>query len=323
VRFGRRVKVAFVATGGAARGIAHLGVLYACEALGIRPEIFVGTSAGAIVAATYGQNMPLDLLLDGYRLPWRHRLKGPHFGPLAYFGLPSMEELRQPRYLASGLLSMRRFEAQLRRYLPVNDFRDLPYTVLVSAVDIDRAQRIVFGTGYLDTVPISAAVAASCSVPGLFRPYRIGDAYFLDGEVVRTLSADLALRAGADVVIISSIYPPVVRKPSERSFGRQSALKVLSQSLNIVLTEKEHTGVALHEKDYPYARFVDLTPDIGSFGYLDGYAAGRPLIMRAYRTAMRKLAAAQATGAFGEVAPPSVVGYRLRRNVARTDPTAI
>ena len=45
------VKIAFVASGGAARGLAHLGVLKACEELGLVPELFVGTSAGALVGA--------------------------------------------------------------------------------------------------------------------------------------------------------------------------------------------------------------------------------------------------------------------------------
>ena len=66
-----RVKLAFVASGGAARGLAHLGVLRACEEMGLLPEIFVGTSVGAIVGATYGQNIPLDVLLDA--ITWWHR----------------------------------------------------------------------------------------------------------------------------------------------------------------------------------------------------------------------------------------------------------
>jgi len=71
------LKVAFAGSGGAARGLAHLGVLKACEEVGIVPTIFVGQSAGALVAATYGQDIPLDVLLDAYRLPWRRRHRGP------------------------------------------------------------------------------------------------------------------------------------------------------------------------------------------------------------------------------------------------------
>ncbi|MCU0691580.1 MAG: patatin-like phospholipase family protein, partial [Polyangiaceae bacterium] len=77
VRMNLVPKIAFVASGGAARGLSHLGVLRACEDLGIYPEVFVGTSAGAIVSALYAQNMSLDRMVDGYRLPWRRRYRGP------------------------------------------------------------------------------------------------------------------------------------------------------------------------------------------------------------------------------------------------------
>jgi len=292
-----RLKIAFVGSGGAARGLAHLGVLKACEELGIHPEIYVGASAGALVAATYGQDMPLDLLLDGYRLPWRRRHSGLRLHVSSFLGLPRMRDFLDPGYLLSGLFSIDRLERNLQRYLPINDFRSLPNQVFVTAVDIDNGQRIVFGPGYDETTPLSKAVAASCCVPTLFRPYRIGDRYHLDGEVVRTLSADLAVSAGADVVIISNIYRPEERVAPARSIARSGAIAVARQSLNIILTEKERRGVELLAKLYPQVTFLDIAPDIGSFGYLNRFAA-RPLVLRGYRTALRALAAAKERGVF-------------------------
>jgi NTE family protein len=294
-----RLKVAFVGSGGAARGLAHLGVLKACEELGIVPDIFVGASAGALVAATYGQDMPLDVLLDGYRLPWRRRHAGPRLHVSTFLGAPRLRELFDPGYLFSGAFSIDKLEAYLRRVLPINDFRKLPNTVFVAATDVDSGQRVVFGPGYTDSVPVSQAVAASCCVPGLFRPYRIGDRYFLDGEVVRTLSADLAVQAGADVVIVSNIYRPENATRDRRSIARRGAPRVLRQSLSILLTQKEHRGVELLSKTYPSVAFLDVAPDIGAFGYLNRFAA-RPLVLRGYRTALRVLAEAKERGVFDE-----------------------
>ena len=295
-------KVAFVASGGAARGLAHLGVLRACEDLGIHPEIFVGASAGAIISAFYAQNTPLDVLVDGYRPPWRRRHPGrPHLGMSTFFGLPGLSEVLDPGHLTSGLFSIDKLERYLARQLPINDFRKLPYSVMVTAVDVDRAQRVVFGHGHDDAVPISQAVAASCCVPGLFRPYRIGQAYHLDGEVVRTLSADLAVQAGADVVIASNIYRPSDPEAThQRSIARQGVVRVLRQTINIVLTQKEQMGMELHARKHPNVAFIDVAPNIGMIGYLNRFAA-RSLILRGYRTALRKLAAAKARGVFGEV----------------------
>jgi NTE family protein len=294
-----RLKIAFVGSGGAARGLAHLGVLKACEELGIHPEIYVGASAGALVAATYGQDVPLDVLLDGYRLPWRRRHDGLRLHESTFLGLPRLRDFLDPGYLVSGLFSIDRLERYLARALPINDFRQLPHQVFVTAVDIDDGKRVVFGPGYEESTPVSKAVAASCCVPGLFRPYRIGGRYYLDGEVVRTLSADLAVSAGADVVIISNIYRPEEPDPRRRSIARRGALAVARQSLNIVLTEKERRGVELLSKLYPHVTFLDVAPDIGSYGYLNRFAA-RPLVLRGYRTALRVIASAKERGVFDQ-----------------------
>lgn len=294
-----RRKIAFVGSGGAARGLAHLGVLKACEELGIHPEIYVGASAGALVGATYGQDIPLDVLLDAYRLPWRRRHAGPRLHVTTFLGAPTLAQVFDPGYLLSGLFSIDRLERYLQRTLPQNDFRKLPNQVFVTAVDVDSAERVVFGPGYEETTPVSQAVAASCCVPGLFRPYRIGERYFLDGEVVRTLSADVAVAAGADVIIISNIYRPESRRPRKRPIARRGPAGVVRQALNILLTEKERRGVELLTKLYPKVTFIDVAPDIGSYGYLNRFAA-RPLILRGYRTALRALAEAKERGVFGE-----------------------
>ncbi len=304
----RKPKVAFVGTGGAARGIAHLGVLKACEELGIYPEIFVGASAGAIVGATYGQGIGLDVLLDGYRLPWKRRHSGPRFHMHTFFGAPRMADLFDPGYLSSGLFSADKLERYLAKILPVNDFRKVESRILVTAVDIDRSERVLFGKGFDAETPISRAVAASCCVPGLFRPYEIGGRYHLDGEVARTLSADVAVEAGADVVIISNIYRPAA-PGGRRSVARRGPLAVINQSLNILLTEKERRGLDLYSHTHPRCHFIDIAPDIGRFGYLNRFAA-RSLVMRGYRAALQALVVAKEQGAFdvlgqAQVGPPN------------------
>ncbi len=292
-----RVKIAFVASGGAARGLAHLGVLRACEELGLLPEIFVGTSAGAVVGAMYGQDMPLDVLLDGYRLPWRRRHQGPRLHLSTFMGAPSRRELFDIGHLASGVFSLRKLERYLRDHLPINSFRRLAKPVFVTAVNIDTAEREVFGPGYNDDVPISEAVAASCCVPGLFRPMRIGGKYYVDGEVARTLSADIAVEAGANVVIISNIYRPHKEIEPKRSVARRGIHSVLRQSLSTLLTEKERRGVELLSERHPNVTFIDIAPDLGKYGYLNRFSA-RPLILRGYGTALRALAEAKENRVF-------------------------
>jgi len=298
-----RSKIAFVASGGAARGLAHLGVLKACQELGLLPEIFVGTSAGAIVGAMYAQDIPLDVMLDGFRLPWRRRHQGPRLHLSTFLGAPTRRELLDPGHLFSGLFSIRKFERYLRTHLPINSYRRLAKPVFTIAVDIDSAERVVFGPGYEDNVPISESVAASCCIPGVFRPMRIDGRYYIDGEVARTLSTDIAIEAGADVVIVSNIYRPRVDVDAKRSIGRRGAAGVLRQSLSILLTEKERRGIDLMRRRHPHVSFIDIAPDLGRYSYLNRYAA-RPLVLRGYSTALRALAAAKERQLLADLMPP-------------------
>lgn len=273
-------------------------MLKACEEIGIRFDVFVGASSGAIVGALYGQGVPLDRLLDGYRLPWNRKfgdavkIHASHF-----FGAPKLTDVLDPGYLFSGVFSIDRLEGTMRRYLPQNDFKRAGKTILVTAVDVDGRGRVVFGKGYDEETPISQAVAASCCAPGLCRPYKIGDRYLLDGELVRTLSADLAVECGADVVIVSNVYRQATTKPGERSIARSGPFGVLTQALNIVISEKEQRGLDLYARSYPKVTFVNVSPDIGRFGYFNRFAA-RSLVLRAYREGLRELAAAKDRGVF-------------------------
>ncbi len=297
----RRPRVAFVGSGGATKGIAHLGVLKAMEELGIQPDIYVGASAGAIAGALFSQGFTVDRMLDWFRPTWKRKdpkraMKGRYF-----FGLPNREQLARPGYLLSGLLSIDPFERWLRRNLPCNDFRQLEKVLLVTAADVDGRGRTVFGRGYREDVPISQAVAASSCVPLMFRPYRIGDRYYIDGEVVRTLSIDLAVEAGADVLIVSNVYRPHVTRAHERSLAHRGLAAVGRQTLNIILSEKEKRGIDLVHRLYPHVTILNVSADLGRFSFTSRGEA-RKLLTRGYREALRVLASARQRGVF-EFAP--------------------
>ncbi len=289
-------RIAYIGSGGAAKGIAHLGVMKAMEELGVSADIFVGASSGAIAGAFFAQGVTPDEMVDWFRPFYRRRdpspLAGRHF-----LGLPNGEQWRSLGYLASGVFSIDRFERFLRARLPINDFRKLDRTLLVTACDTDGRGRVIFGKGYEEDVSISQAVAASSCVPVLFRPYRIGDRYYVDGELVRTLSIDLAVEAGADVVVISNVYRPHVTRKGHRSLVHSGGAAVARQSLNIILSEKEKRGIDLIHRLYPHVTVLNVSADLGSIPFTSRWQA-RKLLTRGYREALRVLAAAKQRGVF-------------------------
>lgn len=295
--YSARPRVAFVGSGGATKGIAHLGVLKAVEELSVQPDIFVGASAGAIVAAFAAQGYSAERMVDWFRPTWRRRAPDEALKARLFLGAPTAEQWKSPGYLTSGLLSIDRFERFLAEQLPHNDFRKIDRTLLVTAADVDGRGRVVFGKGHEERVAISQAVAASSCVPLLYRPYRIGDRYFIDGEVVRTLSVDLAIEAGAEVVIISNVYRPHVTKTKTRSLAHRGAAAVGRQALNIVLSEKEKRGIDLIHRLYPHVTVLNVSPDLGRFPFTARTPARR-LLQSGYREGLRVLAGAKERGVF-------------------------
>ncbi|MEM6956765.1 MAG: patatin-like phospholipase family protein, partial [Myxococcota bacterium] len=264
---------------------------------------FVGASSGALAAAFAAQGVRSAIMMDWLRPRWR-RLTDRGIQGRAFFGLPSGEEWAHPGRLMSGLLSIDRFERHLESELPMNDFRQLNAQLLITATDIDAGARAVFGRGHREDVSISEAVAASCCVPGLYRPYRIGDRYYLDGELVRTLSLDLAVNAGADIVVISNVYRPHV-DPEDVSVAEQGALAVTRQALNIVLSEKEQRGIELLAERYPHVTVLNVSPNLGAFSFTSRRTARR-ILLRGYREGLRVLVGAKRDGVFDDASGVSI-----------------
>ena len=290
-------RVAFVGSGGAVKGVAHLGVLRALEELDVGVDIFVGTSTGALIGAFYTQGYSAEDIVDWFRPAYLRTGRKPRLPLRSMFGLPNLEQLRHPGYLTSGLLSIDRLERKLQEILPNDDFRALSRTLLVSAADIDGRGRTVFGKAHREDIPISKAVAASCAMPGIYRPHRVGSRYLVDGEVVRTLSIDLAVEAGADVIVVSNVYRPEMLRPGGRSIAHRGIVNVGRQTLNLVLSEKEKRGIDLIHRLYPHVQVLNVSADLVGYSFTSPLSV-RPVLTRSYRDALRILAAAKRRGVF-------------------------
>ena len=184
---GRRI--ALVLGGGGLKGFAHIGVLRALEERGIVPDVYAGTSIGALIAAAYlSGGVVDDLQARAEALRKRDLFRINHLGML-------LERMRSPSiYLEEPLRTL------CAAAIPDVTFAELPKRLLVNTVDLDRGARVVWGLPGLEEFSVRDAVYASCALPGFFPPGRIGDRTCIDGGVVDNLPVSIASQY-ADLVI--------------------------------------------------------------------------------------------------------------------------
>jgi NTE family protein len=181
-------RIALVLGGGGLKGFAHIGVLRALEERNIVPDVYAGTSIGALIAAAYMCGTKVDTLQSRAEALRRKDLfRINHFGML-------LDRMRSTSiYLEEPL-------RDLVTAIPDVTFAELPHRLLVNTVDLDAGSRVVWGLPGLETVKVRDAVYASCALPGFFPPGRVGDRTCIDGGVVDNLPVSVAAQ-WADIII--------------------------------------------------------------------------------------------------------------------------
>jgi NTE family protein len=175
----KRPSIGLALSGGAARGLAHVGVLKALSEHDIPVDFIAGTSAGALVAGTYASGMSITEIESVARsLRWRD------------VGRMTMSRM--------GVQSNERLEQYLRSRLPVTRFEEFPIPFAAVATDLKSGRGVILqGEG---DVPF--AIRASCAIPGWYVP--VTDKHgrqLVDGGLVANIPSDVARSMGADVVI--------------------------------------------------------------------------------------------------------------------------
>ncbi|MBU8819369.1 patatin-like phospholipase family protein [Mycolicibacterium goodii] len=181
-------RVAFVLGGGGVLGAAEAGMALALLEGGIRPDLVCGTSVGAINGAA----LAADPTPEGARALVKF---WDELGDQEVFGgsllRRAAEVLRKPTSLHDNS-ELRRL---LREWLPAQTFEDLVVPFECVAASIERARERWFDSGDL-----IEPVLASCALPGVLPPVRIGDEHFFDGGLVNSIPLDRAVARGADTV---------------------------------------------------------------------------------------------------------------------------
>ena len=208
-----RLKVGLALGGGAARGLAHIGVLRALVREGIPIDVITGTSMGAVVGGAYAATGDIADIEERFRglvasdefqktrVSFLRETKRSR-GSLLY----SVTNLVR-RGIIYGVSTMRpsfvsaeRFARSLGLILPDIEISTTPIRFAASAVDLETAEEIVLCHGRLREV-----AAASAAIPGILPPRRLHGRLLIDGGWVDKIPVLPAFRLGADVVIAVDI----------------------------------------------------------------------------------------------------------------------
>jgi NTE family protein len=331
-------KIGLALAGGGPEGaIYEIGVLRALdEALeGVDLtdlHVYVGVSSGAFINANLANNITTAQMCRAIvsQEPGEHP-----FVPETFL-TPAVKELRKrsrmiPRLLAAGLrdyvahfrqrtlfdtlfrlsqaLPVGVFDNEpIREYLEkiynmkgrTDDFRRLGKHLVVVAADFDSGQAVRFGEPGLDHVPISQAAQASGALPGLYPPVEIDGRYYVDGILLKTLHASVALEAGAELVIcVNPIVPVDTMRAVQAGIMKRTNLldrglpTVLSQTFRTVIHSRLELGMAAYEQRFKGSDVVLIQPErddyLMFFTNIFSFADRRTVCEHAYDSTRRYL----------------------------------
>ena len=201
-------KIGLALSGGAARGMAHVGVLRALLENDIQIDCVAGTSAGSIVAGALAAGMPLEDIEEfGRKLRWRD------------IGRVTMSRL--------GVQSNERLEQYLRARLPVTQFEELRMPFAAVATDLATGAAVVLK----DEGDVPFAIRASCTIPGWYVPVLDQQGrQLVDGGLVAVIPSTVTRALGADIVIAVDVNSEGATFITPSS----SVIGVLLQSMMVV-----------------------------------------------------------------------------------------
>ena len=227
----RPAKIALVLGAGASRGFAHIGVLKILESNKIPIHMIVGTSAGSFVGSIYAYGFTaFQLQKMSFSI---------ERGDIVDLTIPD-----------NGFVKGEKLEEYINTLLNNTPIEKLRIPFYAVATDIQNAQEVVFGKGNTGT-----AVRASCSIPGIFRPVKVGDRTYVDGGVVSPVAIDAAKRYGADFVIAVDISSDIGDRPPE------STIETILQSVSIMYSKL--SSIQLSKAD------IVIRPKVGYIGSSD------------------------------------------------------
>ncbi|WP_027908364.1 patatin-like phospholipase family protein [Pseudomonas sp. URMO17WK12:I4] len=278
-------RVGLVLSGGAARGLAHIGVIKALEEQGVRIDAIAGTSMGAVIGGLYASGYSVaeleqvaltmdwrEVLSDDpprTDVPFRRKQDDRDFLIKQRLSFRDDGSLGLPLGVIQGQNLALLLERLLVRSSDVRDFDRLPIPFRAVATDIANDEKVVFRSGHLPQV-----IRASMSIPAVFAPVELDGRLLVDGGMVDNIPVDVARDMGVDRVIVVDIGTPL--KPRKELL---TVVDVLNQSTTMMTRRNSEQQLAtLRDSD------VLVQPNMTGFEVTD-FGRGEELIEAGYQAA--------------------------------------
>ena len=278
-----RERVGLVLSGGAARGLAHIGVLKALEEQGVMIDAIAGTSMGAVVGGLYAAGYSVSELeqlateLDWQQalsdappradIPFRRKQDDRDFLVKQKLSFRDDGSLGLPLGLLQGQNLALLLEKLFARAGAVEDFDQLPIPFRAVAADIATGETVVFADGHL-----ALAIRASMSIPAVLTPVEVDGQLLVDGGISNNIPVDIAREMGVDRVIVVDIGSPLATTES-----LQTVFNILNQSVALLTRRNSEAQLAtLQPHD------ILIQPPLTGFGITD-FARAEGMMDAGYR----------------------------------------
>jgi NTE family protein len=228
--------VAFVLSGGASLGAIQVGMLRALYERGIKPDLIVATSVGAINGAFIaGRPQTVDTA-DELAAIWRQVSRAQVFPLNPLSGLLGFLGSRPHLVPDSGLRRL------LAKHVERERLDELPIPLHVVAVDVRSGEELLLSSG-----PVVDAVMASAAIPAVLPPVEWGDRELMDGGVANNTPISHAIELGArEIYVLPTGHACALEDPPSSALGMAlHALSLLTHSRLIADIELHQTQANL------------------------------------------------------------------------------
>jgi len=239
----KKQKLGLVLSGGGARGIAHLGIIQALEEHGLQFSVVSGSSAGALAGALYCKGYsPREI--SGF-------IQNTNF--LTAF---------RPAFNWRSFLNIEYAYNELKKYLPEDSFSELKTPLYVTTTDINKGKVKVYKKGQL-----IRPILASCSVPVVFDPIKIGSRTLVDGGILDNLPYKPIKKICDKVIALHC-------NPIDKGYKLGNWKDLMERSMMLTVTQYVHTkkkqcDVFMEPPGLSKYKVFDFkkAPEIFDFGY--------------------------------------------------------